>query len=245
MTIREHIRELKKRALFCLIFYIITFFIIFYFSSNIISLMMNDAVKSGYVMITAAMQEIIVQKFRIAGVGGLIASMPIILWNILAYWSEPKTVGAKVKIFLIILLIMILITAGALFATIYMVPFIVSFLYGTTLGLAGVQATVTMEKYIGFYIGGVIGFGVMALMPVMAHLLTRMGLCNARILRKIFPYFAVVAFIAGAILTPPDVTSQIMVAVPLIGMYWVSVLISKLTRRKKKEAEVVTVETAS
>jgi sec-independent protein translocase protein TatC len=89
-----------------------------------------------------------------------------------------------------------------------------------------IKATVMVGDYIEFITRMFIAFGATAELPILALFLTVAGLITHRHLIKFFRYFIVVAFIISAILTPPDPMSQILMAVPLIGLYGVSILVS-------------------
>ena len=80
-------------------------------------------------------------------------------------------------------------------------------------------------------------FGLVFELPVLSLFFTKIGLVNDRILRKIRRYAIVVIVILAAILTPPDVVSQIMLAIPLVLLYEVSIIIAKIFGKKKEDEE--------
>ena len=89
-----------------------------------------------------------------------------------------------------------------------------------------IEATVMVGDYIEFITRMFIAFGAAAELPILSVFLTVAGIVTHRHLIKFFRYFIVVAFIIAAVLTPPDPMSQILMAVPLIGLYGLSILVS-------------------
>jgi len=95
-----------------------------------------------------------------------------------------------------------------------------------------------VEEYISFVLWLLLGFGVVFELPVLALFLSRMGLINAALLRRMRRYAIVVIFIVSAILTPsPDPFSQALMAVPLMGLYEISILICRFGGRKRAAPE--------
>jgi sec-independent protein translocase protein TatC len=99
-----------------------------------------------------------------------------------------------------------------------------------------IEATVMVGDYIEFITRMFIAFGATAELPILSVFLTIAGLITHRHLLKFFRYFIVVAFIISAVLTPPDPMSQILMAVPLIALYGVSILVSWMITMSREKA---------
>jgi sec-independent protein translocase protein TatC len=166
---------------------------------------------------------------RLAALAGLIFALPIILYQIWAfiapglYAREKKFaipfVGSSVLLFL----------AGGYFGWAVAFPAAFDFLINFKEELPGgmkIEATVMVGDYIEFITRMFVAFGATAELPILSVFLTMAGLVTHRHLIKFFRYFIVVAFIISAVLTPPDPMSQILMAVPLIALYGVSILVS-------------------
>ncbi|HEY3255882.1 MAG TPA: twin-arginine translocase subunit TatC, partial [Polyangiaceae bacterium] len=93
-------------------------------------------------------------------------------------------------------------------------------------------AMITLKDYIEFVTHMLVAFGVAFELPVLAFFLSVAGLVDYKQLIKFFRYFIVVAFIISAVLTPPDPLSQLLLAIPLCGLYGVSILVAYLFGRK-------------
>ncbi|MBP5331524.1 MAG: twin-arginine translocase subunit TatC, partial [Lachnospiraceae bacterium] len=142
MTVREHLRELKKRFLRCLIVYAVCFIAVFIYSNVILGIILEGAVKSGFELITISVSEAMIQRFRIAGVGALLISFPYILWHAFVFWSQPEKLPSKLKTVLAVIGVTAVFIAGAAFAVFKMIPFMLSFLYEVTAGVEGVKAAI-------------------------------------------------------------------------------------------------------
>ena len=88
--------------------------------------------------------------------------------------------------------------------------------------------------YVGFFTKLVIAFGIAFEMPVITFFLAKLGLVDDKALKEYFRYAVVIIFIFSAIMTPPDILSQFLMAIPLIGLYGISILIAKQANSPKQ-----------
>jgi len=100
---------------------------------------------------------------------------------------------------------------------------------------ADIENNIALDFYIGFLLRIIVVFGVVFELPIISIILTKMGLLTPQFMRKYRRYALVIAFILGAILTPPDPSTQIMLAIPIILLYEVSIFLSYLFSPKKKD----------
>jgi sec-independent protein translocase protein TatC len=121
---------------------------------------------------------------------------------------------------------------GALFAFWVVMPFTIRFF----LGFASdqLEPMLSFSSYISYTLGLVIGFGLVFEMPVAVMILTRLGVISAGFLAANRMYATAVIFVAAAIFTPPDVISQLMMAIPMLGLYEVSILFARIVSRNKQ-----------
>ncbi|MFN3471847.1 MAG: twin-arginine translocase subunit TatC, partial [Aquificaceae bacterium] len=120
-------------------------------------------------------------------------------------------------------------------------PLALKFLLG--IGLSQLQATplLSVNLYISFLLKMIVGFGIAFELPVFIFLLQRAGVVSERQLKAFRKYFIVIAFVAGALIAP-DVTTQVLMAIPLIALYEISLFIGKLGKRKQKEKAIEVVQ---
>ena len=132
---------------------------------------------------------------------------------------------------------------GALFG--YFVVFPFGFKFFLSFASDTVQALPSVKQYFSFSLKLLIAFGVVFELPVVVFFLSRMGLVTASFLRKKRKYAILLTFVLAAILTPPDVITQSMMAGPLIILYEVGIIIASVSERKKKEKNQRSADSAS
>lgn len=166
-------------------------------------------------------------------VAGIIVAFPYIIWEVWTfirpalYSNERKyTTGAVVVCSLLFI-------AGILFAYFLIVPLTINFL-GTYQVSEFVQNKVSLNSYISTVVSVTFGVGLVFELPVFVYFLTKVGILTPQFMKKNRKYMIVILLIISAIITPPDVFSQIMVVIPLLGLYELSILISKRVYRKRR-----------
>ena len=122
---------------------------------------------------------------------------------------------------------------GASFASFIIIPFGLKFLLGFQTDF--LAANITIGKYLGFVVTIILVFGVVFELPVLSFFLTRIGLLTPQFMQKNRRYGIVIIFIVAAVLTPPDVFTQLLLAGPLILLYEISIWVSKAVLKKKSD----------
>jgi sec-independent protein translocase protein TatC len=177
----------------------------------------------------------------LAALSGLVFALPIILYQVWAFIAPGLYSREKKFAIPFVASSVLLFLAGGYFGWAVAFPAAFNFLINFPEELPGgmkIQATVMVGDYIEFVTRLFIAFGVTAELPILVVFLTIARLITHRHLIKFFRYFIVLAFIIAAVMTPPDLSSQILMAVPLIGLYGVSILISwAITVAREREQE--------
>ena len=169
---------------------------------------------------------------------GLILGFPFLLWELWKFVRpalKNKEIG-PVKIFVVIASILFLI--GICFGYFLLFPMSYNFLIGYQVSSSGiVQTNNTFDDYISLISTMTLVSGIIFELPVLVYFLTRMTLITPQFMRKFRKHAVIVILIAAAIITPsPDVTSQMLVAVPMYFLYEVSIFVSKYVVKKYKLA---------
>ncbi|WP_309640343.1 twin-arginine translocase subunit TatC [Flavobacterium sp.] len=166
---------------------------------------------------------------------GFILSFPYILlqiWNFISpalYEKERK--GVRVFIFFSSLLFFI----GVVFGYFVVIPMSVNFV--ATFSVSSiVKNQFTLESYIGMFKTSILASGLFFELPIIIYFLTKLGLVTPKFLRKYWKYAVVIILIIAAIVTPPDVVSQLIVAIPMLLIYEASIFISILVHKKQLKA---------
>ncbi|MEI6884889.1 MAG: twin-arginine translocase subunit TatC [Bacteroidota bacterium] len=170
---------------------------------------------------------------NISLIAGLIASLPYILWELWRFIKPgltPKEVSAsRGAVFMVFLLFII----GVLFSYFIVAPLMINFLGGYTVS-ASVKNQIALTSYVSNITLLTLLMGLVFELPVLILLLTKIGILNPTILKKYRKHTLVVILILAGVITPsPDVFSQLIVAVPLYGLFEISVLMSSRMYKRK------------
>lgn len=232
----DHLIELRRRLLWSFATFIAAFFACFAFAEPIFAFLVQPLLAAGQerVIYTAIFEAFFVQV-KVAFFAALMISFPVIanqLWRFVApglYAKEKRAMRP------FLMLTPFLFLGGAALAYYGAMPVALRFLLSYQGDVGGVQqdALPAVGNYLDFVTRFLFGFGVAFLLPVLLMLLERAGLVTRDQLRRGRRYAVVVAFVLAAVLTPPDVISQFMLAVPLILLYELSLIAIWFTERKR------------
>jgi sec-independent protein translocase protein TatC len=191
----------------------------------------------GYEYVYISPQELLMQYFSVALLLGVIVTLPVILYHIWAF-IQPGLRKNENSLFLAALFFgLICFCLGIIFAYKVMLPFMLRFLINVSIG-SDITASISVQNYITFLLTIFMIFGVVFELPVVSVLLTQMGLLKVSWMKKGTRVVIIIIFLVSAFITPPDIVSQVMVAIPMIGLYELSIVISSILlrfRRKKPE----------
>ena len=171
-------------------------------------------------------------KLSVALFGGIILSLPVILYQFWRFITPAFEDKYGLTIFIAILFSSVFFILGMLFAYFVIIPFSLAFFTSLTSESMDVAYNFTLEGYLIYILWLIFGCGLIFQLPVISIFFTKIGILTPAYLRE-YRKFAIVLFlILGAMLTPPDPVSQILIVVPLILLYEFSILISKLFKPK-------------
>ena len=171
---------------------------------------------------------------KVTLMAAFLLTLPHTLYQLWAFVAPALYQNEKRLVTPLVLSSMVLFFAGMAFAYFLVFPVIFRFLAGVT--PVGVNMATDIDKYLSFVLGMFVAFGTTFEVPVVVVLLNRMGVVSLEQLKSARPYVIVGAFVVAAVITPPDVISQIMLAVPLVLLYeagiWVCRFAKPLSRRE-------------
>lgn len=235
MGFLDHLEELRWRLIKIIIALIAASVLAFTFSDQVIDLLMRPARQVGSAMTIQVLkiQGLLMLKFTVAFLLGIVISIPIIAYQFWAFvapglFQKEKRWGPW-----LILSVTGFFILGAVFAYYTLVPFALKFLIG--IGVEGVERNISIEYYTRFVLQLVIATGIVFQMPVLSFMLTKIGLITPRFLRKSWRYAVIIIMIVAAVITPPDPVSLIIMTVPLLILYEISIWVSRLAVRSKTE----------
>lgn len=238
MTLSGHLRELRNRVVICIVCLVVSFLAGLNFAEDIVDVLTDIGVTYGYTYVFISPQELLLQYFSVAMVAAVCVTLPVILYQIWAFVQPGLKKNENVLFLSALFFGLICFIVGVMFAYKIMLPFMLRFLIGLSKG-SDITAAVSVQNYIGFLLTIFMIMGVVFELPVIAVLLTQLGLVKISWMKKGRKFVIVMIFLIAALITPPDIVSQIMVAFPMIGLYELSIIICAFLQRlrRKRKAE--------
>ncbi|MCH7570396.1 MAG: twin-arginine translocase subunit TatC [Deltaproteobacteria bacterium] len=234
MSFTAHLEELRSRLIKCGLALIVAFVGCFSISEFIFSILTAPLLSlevQGLGLIGTGVSEAFFVKIKVAFVGSVFLSLPVLLWQIWQFvvpgLFEHEIHYARAFVFFGTFFFLL----GAWFC--YEVIFRVG--YGfllKTYESIDVRPAIRISEYLTFSSKLLLAFGVVFELPVLAFFLARIGLIDHHFLIRQFRYAILVIFCLAAVLTPPDIVSQVLLALPLTGLYSVSIAVAYFARRK-------------
>ena len=224
-TFISHLMELRDRLLRCLIAIALVFVCLFPWAKDLYSLLAQPllaVLPQGGQMIATDVVGVFLVPVKVAGMVAIMITMPYLLYQLWAFVAPGLYAHEKKLVVPLVLTSSLLFLAGMSFA--YFLVFPVVFKFMASIAPEGVAWMTDIDKYLSFVLTMFIAFGITFEVPVAVVLLVRMGVISVAKLKEIRPYVVVGAFVVGAVFTPPDVVSQLMLAFPLWLLYEIGIL---------------------
>lgn len=176
---------------------------------------------------------------NIAMIGAIIIAFPYIFWELWRFIKPALSPKEKKYGQNSILFVSVCFFTGAAFGYYLLAPFTFNFLASFTLGKSAViQYRPSINDYVETLTNLILGCGIAFELPVLAYVLAKIGIITGAMLKKYFKFAFVIILVVAAVITPsPDWTSQFIVAVPLLLLYWISILLASSVDKKKAKEE--------
>jgi sec-independent protein translocase protein TatC len=235
MSLTEHLIELRKRLVRSFIAIGIGFFACYYYKEWIFDIITKPLTrvlpKNGYLIYTGLTEAFFVYM-KLAFFASLIITSPFILYQIWKFISPGLLATEKKYVVPFVISSTLLFLCGILFG--YFVALPPAFEFFVSFNNQYLQALISFRDYISLFVTFLLGFGLSFELPVFIFFLAKLGIVNAKMLSRQRRYAILIIFIVAAILTPsPDALSQILMAIPLMFLYEVSIFIARFAEKKK------------
>jgi sec-independent protein translocase protein TatC len=242
MPFTQHLEELRRRLIICVIAVAIGFSISYFFSEKIFAWLMQpllDALPEGpdRRLVYTGPVEALLTYLKVSLIGGLALALPVILFQFWRFVAPGLYEHEQRYLYPVVFFSTLFFAGGVLFG--YYVVFPYGFKFFTSFANEYISPMITTREFLSFSSRILLAFGLIFELPLVSLVLARLGLISARFLRRQRKYAVIIVFAVAAILTPtPDVVNQCLMAAPLLVLYEMSIWIAYFFGRKEKEATV-------
>ncbi len=243
----SHLVELRNRLIKIVIANAIIFLVCVPFAQNLYHLLavpLLTVLPKGAQMIATEVTTPFFVPMKVAMMTAFLTTLPVTFYQIWAFIAPGLYEHEKRLISPLLISSILLFVSGMAFA--YFVVFPIVFTFITSTAPEGVTVMTDINKYLDFVLGSFVTFGITFEVPIFVILLIRTGIIELKKLQEIRPYIIVAAFVVGAIFTPPDVLSQLLMAIPLWLLYEVGLFLGRWFQPTPQEVqEAVKTESVS
>ena len=231
LPITQHLHELKRRILYCLLMFAACCAVAVTYSSNILIFIAQplQSLSPNTKMIYTAMGEGFMVQLKLAIYVAVFASFPFWLLQIYKFIAPGLKLNEKKIVRFCFILAPFLFLLGVLFLYYVVMPMLWQFFtsFQVSDGVNSVVLHAKISEYLSLCLSLALSFGLSFQLPVVVIILTKLKLITQRSLRSKRKYAIVLIFVIAAVLTPPDVISQVCLAIPLLLLYEISIILSK------------------
>jgi sec-independent protein translocase protein TatC len=229
MSFLEHLDELRNRLIVIAIAILILSVACFCFVDKILFILTRQA--EGLELIYTMPAEAFTSQIRLAVIAAVFISLPFTIYQILAFISPALRSVERITLLALLFMMVFLFFAGVAFGYFAVFPFALRFFLGFS--SAELLPLFTISRYISFVVSFLVAFGLVFQVPLIFWFLGSMSLLSSQFLSSNRKYALLVNAIISAIITPPDVFSQILMIIPLAILYEVGFVLVRISERKR------------
>ncbi len=234
----SHLVELRDRLLRVVIFIIVIFLLLFSFANDLYKYLAAPLIASlpeGATMIATGVASPFLTPFKLSLVMSVFIAMPYLLYHLWSFIAPGLYQHEKRLAFPLLLSSIILFYVGMSFSYFVVFPLMFAFFAATT--PEGVAMMTDISQYLDFILKMFFAFGVAFEVPIATILLTITGVTSAEKLAQKRPYIIVGSFVIGMLLTPPDIVSQTLLAIPVWLLFELGIVFSRLVEKRQQDEE--------
>jgi sec-independent protein translocase protein TatC len=238
MDLFDHLRDLRKRSLYALLAVAALTLVSFNFSTDAFELLnapFHQSFKDA-VLIGTGPAEAFILRLKVSIFCGTLLALPILFYQLWAFVSPGLYSSERRLAIPFLFSSTFLFLIGVAFSFYVVLPFSYEF-FLSQYEQIGVEPTIRISENLSLLLKALLGFGLVFQMPVLAYFLGRAGILTTDFIRRTFRYAVVIIFVISAVLTPPDVLTQFLMAGPMLLLYGISFLIVRAVERKADTLE--------
>ena len=233
-----HLEELRRRLIVCFIAVGIGFVLSYGFKEKLFQILTRPLIsvmKTGDKLIFTGLPEAFFTYLKVAFLSGIILATPIIFYEFWMFVAPGLYNKEKRLMFPIVFLSTLFFVAGSFFGYFIVFPYGFKFFLG--FASETIQPLPSMREYLSFASKLLLAFGVVFELPLIITFLAKLGMVSVSFLKKNRKYALLLFFVGAAILTPPDVVTQVMMALPLMVLYEISIVGARIFGKKTLEKD--------
>ena len=227
--LKPHLAELRRRLSISLAVIIVMFIVCFTFWQPLLGWMiapLKAALPAGSNVIFTGVQEPFFTAMKVAFFAGFVLALPVVFWQFWLFVAPGLYDNEKRLVVPFVSAATLMFLLGGAFCYFLVIPLAFAFLIGFVSALF--TALPSIGEYVGFFTKLIVGFGLSFELPVVIFFFAKLGLVTDKTLKDFFRYAIVIIFTVAAVLTPPDVLSQFLMATPLTILYGISIWVAKI-----------------
>lgn len=231
-----HLEELRKRLIRILIALSIAFSFCYWKSIYLFQFIKKPLVlylPPNSTLSMLKLTEGFMTELKLSFMAAVFFAMPYILYELWKFIAPGLYAHEKKYVSGFVISASILFFSGAFFCYEFVLP--IAFKFFLTYATEGISANLSLSWYLSFVVKLMLGFGVVFELPVIVFFLAKIGLITDKMLKKYRGYSIVGIFVIAAILTPPDVVSQVLMTIPLLFLYEISIFVAKIFGKKEEK----------
>lgn len=233
--ITSHFAELRKRMIYCVIAIAVLFFLIVSFGAETLVQLVTAPVKNkGIGFVYLGLAEALTAELCVSLIAAVIFATPVIFYHVWSFIKPALYENEKRYLLLFMASCILLFVLGVAFG--YGVVFMSAITFFVMTGEGIATPMLSISQYIGFLFTFVLSFGIVFEIPIFNFVLCRLGVVTPEQLISIRKYVVLAAFVIAAFLTPPEVLSQTLMALPMLALYEIGIMVAKWTACTRNQA---------
>ena len=233
LTLVEHLAELRRRIIYMAAVFVAAVLLSYNFSEILVTDMIGIVPDISFVFISPA--ELLLSYIKIAVIIGLSVSSPFLIMQVWLFVSPGLEKKERRTMLFSLLFGGVFFILGAVFAYVVVLPLVLEFFMGFQ--VEGIEEMISFSSYLSLIVNTVLSFGLIFELPSIMVIMTRLGIVKVRFLRKNRKYIILVIFVVAAVLTPPDIISQTLLALPMILLFELGIFLSRIVERKRDKED--------